>query len=220
MRFSLLSNGTLITDEMAPTWPRPSGATASRSPSDGSIATTHDACRGEGNFVRALGRGSLHSDGHRVPVAIRVTIHRQNLHDLENIARFCWRRNASPPFSCNSACHLGLCRKNADLVELTPAERSFAMRELLRLNRKYSGRITATPVPLPRPRCSGRWSRHGGGEKLQIPGRETSPAAEGHVQAGRQGRRDDGSLLPGAHDRARQDQPGFAEGGLAAPPRS
>jgi SynChlorMet cassette radical SAM/SPASM protein ScmE len=147
MRFSILSNGTLITDGMAAYLASTRRCNSVQVSIDGSIPTTHDACRGEGNFVRAL-EGIAALRRHRVPVAVRVTIHRQNLHDLENIARFLLEETGLPSFSCNSACHLGLCRKNADLVELTPPERSRAMEELLRLNRKYPGRITATAGPL------------------------------------------------------------------------
>jgi len=193
MRFSLLSNGTLITDEMAAYLASTRRCNSVQVSIDGSIPTTHDACRGEGNFVRALdGIRALRSQG--VPVAIRVTIHRQNLHDLENIARFLLKETHLPSFSCNSACHLGLCRKNADLVELSPPERSFAMKELLRLNRKYSGRITATAGPLAEATMFWEMERARKEGKASIPGRGCLSGCGGAMS--KLAVRADGTMVP------------------------
>ena len=193
MRFSLLSNGTLITEEMARYLASTRRCNSVQVSIDGSIPTTHDACRGEGNFVRALeGIRALRSHG--VPVAIRVTIHRQNLHDLENIARFLLEETGLPSFSCNSACHLGLCRKNAELVELTPSERSFAMKELLRLNRKYSGRITATAGPLAEATMFWEMERARREGREGIPGRGSLTGCGGAMS--KIGVRADGVMIP------------------------
>jgi SynChlorMet cassette radical SAM/SPASM protein ScmE len=43
---------------------------------------------------------------------------------------------------------MGLCRQNAERVQLTVEERSLAMEMLLELNRRYDGRISATAGPL------------------------------------------------------------------------
>jgi SynChlorMet cassette radical SAM/SPASM protein ScmE len=193
MRFSLLSNGTLITDEMAAYLASTRRCNSVQVSIDGSIPTTHDACRGEGNFVRALdGIAALRR--HKVPVAIRVTIHRQNLHDLENIARFLLEEKRLPSFSCNSACHLGLCRKNAEVVEITPAERSFAMKELLRLNRKYSGRITATAGPLAEATMFWEMERARKEGKAAIPGRGSLCGCGGAMS--KLAVRADGTMVP------------------------
>jgi SynChlorMet cassette radical SAM/SPASM protein ScmE len=193
MRFSLLSNGTLITDEMAAYLASTRRCNSVQVSIDGSIPTTHDACRGEGNFVRAL-EGIAALRRHRVPVAIRVTIHRQNLHDLENIARFLLKETRLPSFSCNSACHLGLCRKNAELVELTPSERSFAMKELLRLNRKYPGRITATAGPLAEATMFWEMERARREGKASIPGRGSLCGCGGTMS--KLAVRADGTMVP------------------------
>ena len=86
MRFNILSNGTLVTDEMAAFLASTGRCSGVQVSIDGSIATTHDAFRGKGNFVKAM-TGIEILQKHGIPVAIRVTIHRKNVHDLEGVAR-------------------------------------------------------------------------------------------------------------------------------------
>jgi SynChlorMet cassette radical SAM/SPASM protein ScmE len=81
-------------------------------------------------------------------VGVRVTVHRHNLDDLENIAGFLLDELGLPSFSTNSAGYLGTCRLNADDVMLTVAERQSAMATLLRLAEKYPNRIAANAGPL------------------------------------------------------------------------
>jgi SynChlorMet cassette radical SAM/SPASM protein ScmE len=147
MRFSILTNGTLITEEMA-TFLASSGRCDSVQVSiDGSIPTTHDAFRGEGNFVRAL-RGLKFLLQHRINATVRVTIHRRNVDELEVIAKFLLEELGLPAFSTNSASYFGLCRKNTEQVQLTAEDRSLAMEKLLNLADNYDGRISAQAGPL------------------------------------------------------------------------
>lgn len=147
MRFSILSNGTLITDEMAVYLKSTKRCDYVQVSIDGSVPMTHDACRGQGSFVRAV-NGIRALRRHGVPVAVRVTIHRKNVHDLEGVARLLLEDLGLPNFSTNSASHLGLCRKNAEQVQLTAEERTVAMEVLLKLTARYNGRISATAGPL------------------------------------------------------------------------
>ena len=147
MRFSILSNGTLITDDMAAFLASTGRCNSVQVSIDGSVETTHDAFRGKGNFHRALsGLKSLMT--HNLPATVRVTIHRKNVRDLDDIARLLLEEFGLPSFSTNSASHLGLCRQNAEQVQLTAEERTLAMETLLRLNDKYNGRISAQAGPL------------------------------------------------------------------------
>ena len=147
MRFSILSNGTLITDDMAAFLASTGRCNSVQVSIDGSVETTHDAFRGKGNFHRALsGLKSLMT--HNLPATVRVTIHRKNVRDLDDIARLLLEEIGLPSFSTNSASHLGLCRQNAEQVQLTAEERTLAMETLLRLNDKYNGRISAQAGPL------------------------------------------------------------------------
>lgn len=147
MRFSILTNGTLITEEMATFLASTSRCDSVQVSIDGSEPITHDACRGEGNFHRAV-RGLKLLQKHGVPATVRVTIHRKNVTDLEDVARLLLEDFRLPSFSTNSASHFGLCRKNAEQVQLTADERCVAMRTLLHLTRKYNGRIGAQAGPL------------------------------------------------------------------------
>jgi SynChlorMet cassette radical SAM/SPASM protein ScmE len=147
MRFNILSNGTLITDEIAAFLASTRRCDSVQVSIDGSIPITHDSFRGGGTFLKAI-EGIKFLQKHHVPVTVRVTIHKQNVRDLGNIAKLLLDEIGLPSFSTNSASHMGLCRKNADQVELTTEERSLAMETLLRLTKKYNGRISAQAGPL------------------------------------------------------------------------
>jgi len=147
MRFNILSNGTLITDEMAVFLAATGRCDGVQVSIDGSVPTTHDACRGEGNFLRAMqGINSLRK--YNVPVEVRVTIHKKNVRDLENVAKLLLEEIGLSSFSTNAASFMGLCRQNTEQVQLTVEERSLAMETLLKLNKQYNGRISAAAGPL------------------------------------------------------------------------
>jgi SynChlorMet cassette radical SAM/SPASM protein ScmE len=147
MRFNILSNGTLITDKMAAFLSSTGRCDGVQVSIDGSVPTIHDACRGEGNFLKAM-QGIKSLQNHDVPVSVRVTIHKHNVRDLENVAELLLEDIKLPSFSTNAASYMGLCRKNTDQVQLNVEERSLAMETLLRLEKKYNGRISASAGPL------------------------------------------------------------------------
>ena len=147
MRFSLLSNGGLIDDEIAAFIASTSRCNYVQVSVDGSCPEVHDSCRGNGSFTKAI-RGIRTLQSHGIPVAVRVTIHRHNVHDLENIARFLLEDLGLASFGINSAGYLGTCRLNSEDILLTTEERQLAMTTLLRLSEKYNGRISATAGPL------------------------------------------------------------------------
>jgi len=147
MRFSVLSNGTLIDDELAAFITGTRRCEYVQVSVDGSCAKTHDSCRGKGSFEHAI-RGIRTLQRHSVNVAVRVTIHRNNVNDLENIAHLLLEELELPSFSTNSAGYLGTCRLNAADVLLNVQEREFAMAALAHLTQKYNGRISATAGPL------------------------------------------------------------------------
>ena len=147
MRFSILSNGTLITEKMASFLASTGRCDGVQVSIDGSTPVTHDVFRGEGTFFRAI-RGVKHLQKHNVPVSVRVTIHRNNVMDLDGIAGLLLDDIGMEGFSTNSASFMGLCRQNSEMVQLTAEERSIAMESLLRINKKYDGRINASAGPL------------------------------------------------------------------------
>lgn len=147
MRFSFLSNGALIGDEIAAFIAGTGRCDYVQVSVDGSCAEVHDSCRGPGSFDGAI-RGIRTLRRHRISAAARVTIHRNNVHDLENIARLLLDELGLCDFGTNSAGYLGACCANADDVLLNTQERKEAMATLLRLTMKYAGRISAQAGPL------------------------------------------------------------------------
>jgi SynChlorMet cassette radical SAM/SPASM protein ScmE len=147
MRFSILSNGTLINDGIATFIAGTGRCEYVQVSVDGSCPEPHDSCRGAGSFDLAIA-GIRALQRQRVNVAVRVTIHRNNVHDLENIALFLLDDLGLPGFGINSAGYLGMCCNNADDLQLNIAEREAAMLTLKFLNDKYPGRISATAGPL------------------------------------------------------------------------
>ncbi len=147
MRYNLLSNGRLITDEMAAFIAGTGRCDYVQVSVDGSRAEVHDSARGKGSFAGAV-RGIRILQRHRIPVAVRVTIHRNNLEHLADTARFLLEDLGLPSFSTNAAGYLGSCQQNAHELLLSVEERSRAMEILLELDRQYPGRIQASAGPL------------------------------------------------------------------------
>jgi len=147
MRFSLLSNGSLIDDEMAAFIAGTRRCEYVQVSVDGSCAKIHDSCRGKGSFDGAI-RGIHTLQRHQVNVTVRVTIHQKNVNDLEQTAHLLLEELGLAAFSTNSAGYLGTCRMNAEDVLLNIQERKVATATLLRLVEKYPDRISANAGPL------------------------------------------------------------------------
>jgi SynChlorMet cassette radical SAM/SPASM protein ScmE len=147
MRFKLLSNGTLITDEIASYIASTGRCDHIQVSIDGGSPETHDLSRGKGNFHRAV-KGIKILRKHQIPIAVRVTINRNNIRDLEEVAKLLLDDIGLPSFSTNSAGPMGLCKQNQEEMELTVEDRQIAMKNLLQLNEKYNGRIRAQAGPL------------------------------------------------------------------------
>ena len=147
MRFKLLSNGTLITDEAASYIASTGRCDNVQVSIDGGSPQTHDLSRGKGSFHRAVAGINILRK-HQIPVGARVTINRHNVRGLDEIAKFLLDDIGLPAFSTNSAGPMGLCRQNQEEMGLTVEDRQIAMESLLRLNKKYNGRIKAQAGPL------------------------------------------------------------------------
>ncbi len=155
MRYSISSNGALITDEIASYIAGTGRCSSVQISIDGSRPEIHDSCRGKGSFAGAI-RGIRILQAHHIKVAVRVTIHHYNVDDLEDTAKLLLEDLALPSFSTNSAGYLGSCQSHSSNVILTAEERSKAMQTLLELNIRYNDRITALAGPLAEARL---WSR-------------------------------------------------------------
>jgi len=168
MRFSILSNGTTIEDRDAKLLASTGRCDGVQVSIDGSGAASHDAFRGKGSF-EAAARGIETLIENNVPVTVRVTIHKQNIADLEAIAELLLDRIGIPGFSTNSASHLGLCRQNAAKIELDVGERSRAMDGFERLIKKYGDRVSGAAGPLAERR---NWMEM---ERARLEGRDGLP---------------------------------------------
>ena len=155
MRYSFLSNGGLIDEGIAAFIAGTGRCDHVQVSVDGSCAEVHDSCRGQGSFDGAV-RGIRILQRHGIHLGVRVTIHRNNVDDLDNIARFLLEDLGISDFGTNSAGYMGTCRDNAANVLLSLDERQSAMAALVRLAAKYPGRISATAGPLADARMWGR----------------------------------------------------------------
>lgn len=149
MRYSILTNGTLITEKTLEQFA--SGNRRQRLNSiqvsiDGSCAAVHDKSRGIGSFEKAV-RGLRLLKKANFPVTVRVTINRHNVDDLDNVTRFLLDDIGLPSFSTNDASPMGAgCSNQADIT-LLPEQQLQAMRILERLALKYGHRITSMAGP-------------------------------------------------------------------------
>ena len=147
MRFSVLTNGTLITPDLSDFVSQTNRCNGIQVSIDGSVPITHDAFRGKGNFYKAI-KGIEHLKKTNVPTTVRVTIHKKNVHELESIAKLLLEDIGLDGFSTNAASYMGLCRSNSEEVQLSVEERTLAMKTLKKLVQKYQDRITASAGPL------------------------------------------------------------------------
>jgi len=147
MRFSILSNGTLITDDMAKFIYDTGRCNSVQVSIDGAGPETHDVFRGKGCFEKAV-KGISFLKKHNVSVAVRVTVNKSNVGELDKIAKLLLEDLELSGFSTNAASFLGLCRENEAQVHLSVEDRTFAMEKLLQLNRKYDDSISASAGPL------------------------------------------------------------------------
>lgn len=145
MRFSILSNGTLIDDSIASIIRQSNRCNYVQVSIDGSCGHSHDSCRGKGSFDKAV-NGIKILQKHDIPVTVRVTLHRHNIEDLDNIARFLLEELQLPSFTTNAAGYLGTCRSNPEIM-LSTEDREKAMNTLLRLTAKYPKQISAQAGP-------------------------------------------------------------------------
>ena len=147
MRFSLLSNGGLITPELAAKVAATGRCNFVQVSLDAARPELHDAARGRGSWEGAV-RGLRVLGEAGVNRTVRVTIHRHNVDDLEAVATFLLEDLGLSGFGTNAAGYLGACRQHSDSLLLTSEQRTQAMRTLVKLTERYPGRIQAAAGPL------------------------------------------------------------------------
>ncbi len=158
MRFSVLTNGSLLTPAVAERLRETGRCDEVQVSLDGSCAAVHESLRGVGTFAPALAAiRYLQAAG--VPVTVRVTVHPGNIDDLSQVARLLLDELGLPAFSTNAASSLGSAGKYAAEVLLTPRERLRAMRTLVELEAVTQGASRPPPGRWPSGGCFMPWSR-------------------------------------------------------------
>ncbi len=148
MRYNILSNGTLIDENLLNKFgqgKRRLRLDYIQVSIDGSRAEIHDQSRPH-SFDRAI-RGLRLLKDTGFPIAVRTTINRANLHDLENIAKLLLEDIGLKSFATNEAMPIGSgCRSDVDMA-LTSRQKMEAMSTIGRLQRRYPGRLNAQAGP-------------------------------------------------------------------------
>ena len=150
MRYSLISNGTLITDDVISSLmegKRRIRLDYIQVSIDGSCAAIHDLSRPPKSFDHAL-RGLRLLVEAKFPATVRVTLNHYNINDLDNIARLLIDDVGLQSFSTNEVAVMGSARCYGENVSLSNDERRWAMKKLTELNEQYGGKIEAAAGPL------------------------------------------------------------------------
>jgi SynChlorMet cassette radical SAM/SPASM protein ScmE len=149
MRYSLLTNGTLITQDVIAKFEagkRRVRLDYIQVSIDGSQAEIHNQSR-PNSFSRAL-RGLRLLVEAGLPAAARITVNRYNVDDLENIAQLLIDDIGLSTVGTNEAFPCGIMERQPESAMLTPALRQRAMQALTALAARYNGRISAQAGPL------------------------------------------------------------------------
>ncbi len=147
MRFSMLSNGGLITEEIVEYIASTGRCDSIQISIDGGSAEVHDSARGKGSFDAAV-RGIRLLQKYDINIKVRCTIHHYNVEHLEETAVFVLDELGIPELSTNTAGYFGICQSNADSLMLSVEDRMRVMAALDRLDKKYPNRLTASAGPL------------------------------------------------------------------------
>jgi SynChlorMet cassette radical SAM/SPASM protein ScmE len=146
MRFSALSNGTLIDDDFAEFLKNTGRCNSVQVSIDGPTPEFHDNFRGKGSFQKAL-NGLESLIRHGIYATSRITLNKENYRHLPETAKLLLEDLKLSNFSTNSVNYLGLGRENNDSMALSAEQFSEAISILDELQLKYPGRIKAQAGP-------------------------------------------------------------------------
>lgn len=147
MRFQLLTNGRLVTPEIARHLKATSRCNSVQISLDAAEPFGHEIMRGPGTFEPALQAiKTLKAIG--LPVTVRCTVHAHNIEGLPALAKLLLEEIGLPSFSTNAISSLGTQAKYGQDLFLTAAKRLQAMQVLGELDKRYPGRIEASAGPL------------------------------------------------------------------------
>ncbi|MCD4686120.1 MAG: radical SAM protein [Anaerolineae bacterium] len=148
MRYSLLTNGTLITPKVIEQFAvgkRRQRLDSIQVSVDGSCAEIHNQSRPR-SFDRAVQALRLLVEA-QFPVSVRVTINRHNVTELDQVAHLLLEDIGLPSFTTNEAAPQGSAHHDRGII-LTHEQRVYAMEKMRELSERYPGRISAQAGPL------------------------------------------------------------------------
>ena len=179
MSYSILTNGVLVDEKMIARLmekKRRLRLNSIQVSIDGSCAEIHDRSRGKGCFEKAV-RGLRLLKEAGFPVTSRVTVNRHNVDDLDNVARLLLEDVGLDSFGTNDAMPMGAGCDNQAGITLLPQQQLQAMETLVRLEKRYNGRVTATAGPL------AKWKMYGEMEHARATGEKVARWQMGYLTA-------------------------------------
>lgn len=147
INYSILSNGSLINNDIASIIQKTGMCSSVQVSVDGPDAATHDYFRGPGAFDGAT-RGIEILRSHDIPIDVRMTINKNNYLKIEETIRFILEDLKLEKVGTNSVNCIGACKNVFNEVSLTVSERSESIRAMLELVNKYGDRLEANAGPL------------------------------------------------------------------------
>jgi len=179
MRFTILSNGTLITEKTLESFnigKRRKRLDSIQISIDGSCSEIHDRSRGAGSFDKAIRGLRLLKEG-GFPVTSRVTINRYNVDDLENVTKLLLEDIGLDSFGTNDAIPMGSGCDNRSSIILLPDQKVKAMKIMHELEVKYKGRINSSAGP------QAKWISYGEMEHAKATGEKSKRWQMGYLTA-------------------------------------
>jgi len=139
MRFSILTNGTLITNTVAARLNKYRRRIDYIQVSiDGSCPETHDLIRGKGSFDKMM-MGVSMLKKYELPWTARVTVNKLNVHDLESTLYFLYDKLGLENFGVNESFPRGAGHCNHSSLEMTPEERRLSFKIMQAFDRAHPG---------------------------------------------------------------------------------
>lgn len=179
MRYSILTNGTLINAETITQFKirkRTKRLNSVQISIDGGTAEIHDKSRGVGSFEKAV-RGIKLLQAENLPVTSRLTVNRHNVDHLDDAVCFLLADLSLSSISTNDVVPLGAgCNKDHSIA-LSVKQQIKAIASLKRLEDKYNGRVTAQAGPL------AKWHHYNEMENAKRTGAKTAKFVMGCLSA-------------------------------------
>jgi len=147
MTYGILTNGTLLTKEIASFFKSTGNCNFIQVSLDGSKSEIHDVFRGNGSFKRTM-EGIEILKNANINIEIATLLNRYNVKDIENIVQLVLEGYNIPRIGIVAAQPIGLGYINKEMVKINIEQKSIAMKVLTELKKGYNDRIYGGHGPL------------------------------------------------------------------------